>query len=50
MLQAALPNGNKLYYSVYVGFDGEPSFTINENMKTVATFALANPQSTRYSA
>jgi len=50
VLQAALPNGNKLYYSVYVGFDGEPSFTINENMKTVATFALANPQSTRYSA
>lgn len=47
-LRAALPNGDFLYWGMYVGFDGEPSFTINENQKTVATFSLASPYSTRY--
>lgn len=50
VLRATLPNGAKIYYSVYVGFDGEPTFTINENQKTTATFSLANPQSTRYAS
>jgi hypothetical protein len=49
-LLATLPNGNKLYWGMYVSFDGEPSFTINENMKTTAVFALANPLSTRYAS
>jgi hypothetical protein len=49
-LLAQLPSGVKIYYSVYVGFDGEPSFTINENQKTTATFALASPRSTRYAS
>jgi hypothetical protein len=49
-LQAALPTGAKLYYSVYVGFDGEPGITINENMKTTATLSLASPYSTRYAS
>jgi hypothetical protein len=48
VLQAALPTGALLYYSVYVGFDGEPSFTINENQKVSASFSLASPFSTRY--
>ena len=49
-LLATLPNGNKLYWGMYCSFDGEPSFTINENMKTTAVFALANPLSTRYAS
>lgn len=50
VLRAALPSGAFLYYSVFVGFDGEPSFTINENQKTVASFSLASPFSTRYAS
>lgn len=49
-LRVTLPSGAKIYYSVYVGFDGQPTLTINENMKTTATFSLANPNLTRYSA
>lgn len=49
-LRAVLPSGAVLYYGVYVGFDGEPTLTINENMKTTATFALASPFSTRYAS
>lgn len=49
-LLATLPNGNKLYWGMYVSFDGEPNFNINENMKTSAVFALANPLSTRYAS
>lgn len=48
VLQAALPNGSKIYYSVFVGFDGEPSFTINQNQKTTCSLSLACPLSTRY--
>lgn len=47
-LRATLPGGSVLYYSAYVGFDGEPSLTINENMKTTGSFSLASPFSTRY--
>jgi hypothetical protein len=50
VLQAALPSGAKIYYSVFVGFDGEPSFTINENQKTTASLSLACPLSTRYAS
>lgn len=50
VLQISLPTGAKLYYSVYVGFDGQPSITINENMGVVATFALACPDLTRYAS
>jgi Phage tail tube protein, TTP len=50
VLQAALPNGSKIYWSMYVGFDGEPDFKINENQKTKATFAMASPYSTRYAS
>ena len=46
-LRATLPNSTVLYYGVYVGFDGEPAMTINENIKTVASFSLASPH-TRY--
>lgn len=49
-LRAALPNGSFLYWNMYVGFDGEPSMTVNQNMQTVATFSFANPLSTRYNA
>jgi len=50
VLRASLPTGGFLYYSAYVGFDGEPSFVINENQKTTATFSLASPFSTRYAS
>lgn len=50
VLKASLPSGAVIYYSVYVGFDGEPSFTINENQKTVLSVSLACPTSTRYAA
>lgn len=48
-LRAVLPTGVTLYYGVYVGFDGQPTLTINQNMQTTCTFALAS-DSTRYSA
>ena len=50
VLKASLPSGAVIYYSVYVGFDGWPSFTINENQKTVLSVSLACPTSTRYAA
>lgn len=50
VLRASLPNGSYLYYSVYVGFDGEPTFTINENQQTSVSFAYASPFSTRYAS
>jgi len=40
-VRAALPNGAYLYYNMYVGFDGEPSMTINQNMSVVASFSHA---------
>lgn len=49
-LRVTLPTGAKLYYSCYVGFDGQPTLTINENMKTTVTFSLANPNLTRYAS
>lgn len=48
VLLASLPSGVKLYYGVYVSYDGEPGLKINENIKTVATFSFANPSHTRY--
>lgn len=50
VLRATLPTGAVIYYSVYVGFDGEPTFTINENQQTTASLSLASPLSTRYSS
>ena len=50
VMKALLPSGAVIYYSVYVGFDGEPSFTINENQKTTLSVSLACPVSTRYSS
>lgn len=50
VLRATLPDGSKLYWSVYVGFDGQPGIVINENMSVVASFALANPDVTRYAS
>ncbi len=50
VLRATLPGGAKLYYSVYVGFDGQPSLVVNQNMAVVASFALACPDLTRYSS
>ena len=39
VLRAALPNGKLFYWSVVVGFDGEPSWNTNQNMQVVATFS-----------
>jgi hypothetical protein len=50
VLRVTLPTGRLLYYSVYVGFDGQPSITINENMGVTATFALACPDVTSYAS
>lgn len=48
ILRAALPNGKLFYWSVVVGFDGEPNFNINTNMQVTAQLALVNPRSTKY--
>lgn len=48
-LRVALPAGGTIYYNVYVGFDGEPTLDINQNMQVTASFAFANPRSQRYS-
>lgn len=50
VLRATLPTGAVIYYSVYVGFDGEPTFTINQNQQTTLSVSLACPNSTRYAA
>lgn len=50
VLRVTLPTGRVLYYSVYVGFDGQPSIQINENMGVVATFALACQDVTSYAS
>lgn len=47
-LRATLPNASVIYYSVYVGYDGEPTFTINQNQQTTLSVSLACPNSTRY--
>lgn len=48
VLRAALPNGKFFYWSVVVGFDGEPNFNINTNMQVTAQLAMVNPRSTKY--
>ena len=48
ILRAALPNGKFMYWSVIVAFDGEPTFNANQNMQVTASFAMANPRSTKY--
>lgn len=48
ILRAALPNGKYFYWSVVVAFDGEPTFNANQNMQVTASFAMANPTSTKY--
>jgi hypothetical protein len=50
VLLATLPNSSKIYYNMYVSFDGEPTFTANQNQQVVATFSYANPRSTRYAS
>jgi hypothetical protein len=50
VLLATLPNGSKIYWSVEVSFDGEPTFNTNQNQQVVATFSLVNPVSTRYAS
>lgn len=50
VMRATLPTGATIYYSVYVGYDGEPNFNINTNQQVTVSLALANPQSTRYAA
>lgn len=50
VLRVALPDGSYLYFGGTVSFDGQPSMTINENMKVVLEFAFANPEVTRYAS
>lgn len=50
VLLATLPNGSKIYWSVEVSFDGEPTFNTNQNQQVVATFSMVNPVSTRYAS
>jgi hypothetical protein len=50
VLRVTLPTGAKLFYAVYVGFDGQPTIQINENMAVTASFALACPDLTRYAS
>jgi hypothetical protein len=48
VLRIVLPDSSKLFYSVYVSFDGQPALQQDDNMKVVAEFALACPDLTRY--
>jgi len=41
-LRATLPSGALIYWGVYVGYDGEPTFTINENQKVTLSLSLAS--------
>lgn len=40
VLRETLPNGDVLYYYGYIGFNGVPTKTINENMTVQASFSL----------
>lgn len=46
--KATLPSGAEIYWSMYVAFDGEPSFAISENQQVIANFSFNNPRSIRY--
>jgi len=50
VIRVALPNGSSIYYNMYIGFDGEPTLNINQNMQVTATMSFANPRSQRYAA
>jgi hypothetical protein len=50
VIRLTLPNGDVIFYNMYVSFDGEPTTTINQNMQVVATFSFAYPRSIRYAA
>jgi hypothetical protein len=50
VFKATLPSGAVLYYSFFVGYDGEPTFTINENQKVPLTLSYAAPYHIRYEA
>lgn len=47
-IRAALPNNDFIYYSMYVGFDGEPTMTANQNMQVSLSLSFANARSLRY--
>ena len=47
VLKAVLPNKAQMLYCGYLGFDGDPSMTINENMKVTSSFSMAS-KLTRY--
>lgn len=40
VLRGVLPNKAQMFYYVYPSFDGDPSLTMNENMKVTGTFSL----------
>ena len=47
VLRGVLPNKVQLLYYVYPSVDGDPSLTMNENMKVTATYSLIG-EVTRY--
>jgi hypothetical protein len=50
VLRATMPSGRVIYWPVEVSFDGEPTFTANQNQQVTAIFSFMNPVSTAYSA
>jgi len=49
-IRATLPSGNIILFSMYVAYDGEPTFVINENQQVTVSLSFDNPRSRRYSA
>lgn len=50
VIRAAMPSGRTIYYSMYVAYDGEPSFDINTNQQVTLSLAFDNPRSRAYAA
>jgi hypothetical protein len=50
VIRATLPSGAVIYWSMYVSFDGEPTFDINQNQQVTLSLSFAAPNSTRYAA
>lgn len=48
VIRAQLPSGKVIYYNMYVAYDGEPSFTINQNQQVMVSLSYENPRSKTY--
>jgi hypothetical protein len=49
-IKALLPNNDIILFSMFVAYDGEPSFQLNVNQEVTLALSYDNPRSRRYDA